>query len=406
MAWLEFGLSNALAATALAAVALVVTRSTRRPQLAFVVWLLVLAKLLVPPLVSVPLASLRSAPPPSDESVLEGCPSEPCMVAADAMREPLPEAPANTVDASAADHSEFPAPRLPESSLEPVTRMFAFSPPTLIFAAWVLGSTLWLVVAATRIGRFRRTLSYAEQASPALQREVQILAERLGVRRVPEVRLVKRRIPPLVWAMFGAPVILLPAGLLRILSPMQRATLLVHELAHLKRRDHLARMLELAALGLYWWHPVVWWARRNVERAAEQCCDAEVVAHMPDAAGAYACALLATVDFLSEARPPMPLLASGFSQAVHVKRRMEMILKANPTRRSTWPVRLVLVAFALVVLPLSLRALWAEPVQPSDEPAAESARESAAVSDDPKPKSGRVQPAVCFLGGGVIAASG
>ena len=59
MAWLEFGLSNALMATALAVVAQVVTRCMRRPQLAFIVWLLVLAKLLVPPLVSVPLPTLR-----------------------------------------------------------------------------------------------------------------------------------------------------------------------------------------------------------------------------------------------------------------------------------------------------------------------------------------------------------
>ena len=53
-AWLEIGLSNAAVATVLAIAALLVTRLSRRPELALMLWVLVLAKLLVPPLVSVP----------------------------------------------------------------------------------------------------------------------------------------------------------------------------------------------------------------------------------------------------------------------------------------------------------------------------------------------------------------
>jgi hypothetical protein len=58
--WLEFGLSNGVAATLLAVAVVLATRFDRRPQVAFVLWLLVLGKLLVPPVVGVPLASLRS----------------------------------------------------------------------------------------------------------------------------------------------------------------------------------------------------------------------------------------------------------------------------------------------------------------------------------------------------------
>jgi len=41
------------------------------------------------------------------------------------------------------------------------------------------------------------------------------------------------------------------------------------------------RRLELAALGLYWWHPAAWWARRELREAEEQRCDAGVVAALP-----------------------------------------------------------------------------------------------------------------------------
>ncbi len=56
--WLEIGLSNALLATGLAVLAVIVTRRMR-PQWALAVWLLVLLKLLMPPLWNAPLGSLR-----------------------------------------------------------------------------------------------------------------------------------------------------------------------------------------------------------------------------------------------------------------------------------------------------------------------------------------------------------
>ena len=58
--WFETGISNGVAATGLALVAWLVTRYCRRPRVAFVLWLLVLLKLVAPPLVELPVASLRS----------------------------------------------------------------------------------------------------------------------------------------------------------------------------------------------------------------------------------------------------------------------------------------------------------------------------------------------------------
>ena len=54
----------------------------------------------------------------------------------------------------------------------------------------------------------------------------------------------------------------------------EQDAVLAHELAHLKRRDHWVRRLEAIVLGLYWWYPGAWWARRQLERAEEECCDA------------------------------------------------------------------------------------------------------------------------------------
>src|SRR5258708_3127674 len=65
------------------------------------------------------------------------------------------------------------------------------------------------------------------------------------------------------------PRLLLPAELWRGLNETQRDTLLLHELAHLRRRDHLVRWLELLVVGLYWWHPAAWWAIASLRQAEE-----------------------------------------------------------------------------------------------------------------------------------------
>ena len=89
-----------------------------------------------------------------------------------------------------------------------------------------------------------------------------VLAARLGLRRRPDLRLADGSVPPLLWSIGGRPLILLPCGLLEVLDAAGR--LVAHELAHFRRRDHWVRWLEAVVLAVYWWHPVAWWARRNV----------------------------------------------------------------------------------------------------------------------------------------------
>jgi hypothetical protein len=155
----------------------------------------------------------------------------------------------------------------------------------------------------------------------------------------------------MIWAPAGRPRLLFPVVLLDRLDEGQRATLLVHELAHVCRRDHWVRFVELVVSALYWWHPVVWWARREIHEAEEQCCDAWVVATFTDAGRAYALALLQTVAFFSQARVPLPAAASGIGQVSHLRRRLTMILQGK-TPRSLSRLGWVAVCAAGLLLPL------------------------------------------------------
>jgi hypothetical protein len=155
-------------------------------------------------------------------------------------------------------------------------------------------------------------------------------------------------------------------------------TLLLHELAHLRRGDHWVRGLELLATGLFWWHPVVWLARRELREAEEQCCDAWVVWALPGAARAYATALVEAVDYLSEARPALPPVASGFGHVHLLKRRLTMILRGTTPRALTWGGLLAVLGLGAVLLPFLPNIAQAEP-QSAPRPPAD------VQDDDPRP---------------------
>ena len=220
-----------------------------------------------------------------------------------------------------------------------------------LLVLWLAGTAGWSALALRRTRCFGRLLRFAEPAPDWLREEVATLAGRLGLRRAPTVWLVPGRLPPMLWALGGAPRLLLPAGLLESLTPQQRATLLLHELAHLRRRDHWVRVLEILVTGLFWWHPVVWWARRELREAEEQCCDAWVVWALPGAGRTYATALLECLDFLSDAPAPLPLGASGLGHTDDLKRRLTMIVRGTTPRRLTWGGTLALLVLGGLLLP-------------------------------------------------------
>jgi hypothetical protein len=174
--------------------------------------------------------------------------------------------------------------------------------------------------------------------------------------------MTSRTLPPLVWSIGRRPRLILPSGLFARLGREAQATILAHELAHIRRGDHLVRILELAATTIFWWHPVVWWAIRQLHELEELCCDGRVLELVPDRPRTYAAALVDTLEFLSERpRTPVPL-PTAIDSVGSLSRRIHMLAQARTTRLSA-PIAAIiggLVAFPLVV------AFAADPQQKSD----------------------------------------
>ena len=104
--------------------------------------------------------------------------------------------------------------------------------------------------------------------------------------------------------------------------------------------------------GLFWWHPIVWIARREIEVSEEHCCDAWVVAQFPDQPRRYTEALLDTIDFLSEDRPRVVPVASGLGQVPFLRERMRLIMLGVAPKSMSGTTRLAVLTTAAFCLPL------------------------------------------------------
>src|SRR5271157_3918706 len=287
-------LADAIAATVLAILVAVITRVVRHPPLAHFLWLLVLLKLVTPPLRSFEIPIPRTVPAEETSAATQSSVSVIADVGTAGRAAAEQELPVN-FDRAGPDREKSgelsevpavlpppvgldlpllaktlqtsnrpealdgragslaPAVPLPERGIEsgimprdPITSTPWSWESSLQVAGWVwlAGSTLWFAVAALRVMRFERCRREAELDPASLQAETRRLAREMGLARCPAICVVQGRLPPLLWAMTGQATILLPALLLEQMPPSQQAMVVAHEMAHFARRDHWFRWLE------------------------------------------------------------------------------------------------------------------------------------------------------------------
>jgi beta-lactamase regulating signal transducer with metallopeptidase domain len=396
------GLTNALCAAGLVLIVAGLTvLCRRRPALVHGLWILVLLKFLVPSFYPIEIPGWYASPPPAASRAPVDIQknSDPLIraeTAPSAFEEPSPDAfpidnpPSDVIDSPPVEDLHPPSPA-PATISESVA--WDLSWKHAVGVVWLVGSLTWSVVAGIRIIQFRRILRLAQSADQEVQDRVQELARRLGLSNCPTVTFVAAPIAPMLWALGRSPRLLIPSHLWERLTEDQRDTLLVHELAHLRRGDHWVRRLELLVLAIYWWHPGVWWARRALREAEEECCDAWVVWALPRAGHSYAVALVETLEFLSHSRPLLPLGASGVEPMRFLKRRLAMIVRAQtPRAMSRWTV-LAVVGIGAILLPLlPIPAQQLKSDQGDDESSPSASGQAQASGEAQQPTDGAGQP--------------
>jgi bla regulator protein blaR1 len=340
-----FAAHNTAVAVIFALFVYALTRFWRNPAVAHLLWLLVLLKLAAPPVMPVDWSALRwpgsthaREPTAADELRVEWQKAE---SHSGFVYEPIPP---STAPASATGIFE----RDFVGSIRPYWSRGRLG----LLWLWVGGAAVCALVAATRIVRFERLLRDTLPASERLQRLVREIAGKLNVRQVPGLRYVECVHVPMLWSLGRRPTIVLPMRLLSQFDDQEAAMILAHELAHLRRRDHWVRAVELIVSIVYWWNPLVWVIRRPLHQAEDLCCDGWVRWAFPDCARRYAEVVLKTAESLSASQVGARLLpASPFLRSLSLKARIEMILQSRFAPRVSLRSKLVIALIAFLVLP-------------------------------------------------------
>ena len=368
---LQVGLTNALVAGLMALVLLALGGVLRkRSALMRALCLLILIKLVTPPLVPlrVPMRFLYDAPAAQSGEV-DPRPATTMLGNDGALGTAASAGLETTATRPLALAARNSAPSVFDRFLSAVAGRIRALPWALwLGVVWIGGTVAYLMLTLVRFVRFRRLLRVARPIDGALAREANGLVRRLGLARSPEILTVRGRLSPLLWALSRRPKVVLPADLLERIDHDSRLALIAHELAHLRRRDHWVRVLEVAVTAIHWWNPVVWWVRGRLQEAEEECCDAWVVWAMPAAAERYASSLVTTMGFLSHTGFALPPAASGARHFESLKRRLTMIMTDSTPRKISTAGRLALVLVALAMLPFLPMAAGA-PESPAPEPA-------------------------------------
>lgn len=147
----------------------------------------------------------------------------------------------------------------------------------------------------------------------------------LPVEATPRIRLLASdRIETPLAAGFWNPAILFPAELAQKLSTEELRHILVHESAHIARRDQWTNLFGKILQAVCWPHPLVAIILNRIEVEREHACDDWVVSSTGHPVS-YAKSLARLVEVTIAGKQPM-LAASMIGQGPRVSKRVEMLL--------------------------------------------------------------------------------
>ncbi|QDV51193.1 M56 family metallopeptidase [Gimesia fumaroli] len=219
---------------------------------------------------------------------------------------------------------------------------------------WVTGSLTVLVKSLRSIWSFSKLLQLTVPVSSDVQAVISEIANQIGLKKVPTVRVLTATIPPLVWSGLRNTMVVLPRDLSAMEEPITRDLLLAHEFAHLQRRDYLTRWLELATAVLWWWCPLFWLARYRLRAAEESACDTRVLQLWPERADEYAKAIVETVAFIANAQKQPELATGGSGSVRQLKSRLKLIERNRSNVASGFASPLLILLLAILSCPLLL----------------------------------------------------
>lgn len=298
-------------------------------------WIGVMTAALALPLIAafVPAVELPWLPQPAVQlSSLDDAPSVVATTPDDAKTPPFSRV--SAIDAAGA----------PSGAASPLS---SISLTQMLVACWFAIAALLVIRVGLAHARAARLLRGCTAPSAALTASLDAVAGELGV-TAPRLRIAASGMMPAVIGTLR-PSVVLPQDAESWTAERLRLVLL-HECAHVRRRDGLLQVIANVATAAYWWHPLAWVAKRGAVRERELACDDLVIA-CGTPGDQYAEHLIDIARSLKSSRQPA-LAALAMARPSELEGRLIALLEERP--RSARPARalgaVVLLAAAVVGL--------------------------------------------------------
>lgn len=202
-------------------------------------------------------------------------------------------------------------------------------------AFWaVLFAAFWIVIAIIALARLTVGIlqvrairkSCAELPLEELEAPLREVFAEMGGRRVRLLISENARVPAAIG--FGNPAIILPAWALQELPADELKPILIHEMAHLRRRDDWTNLLQKSMRAVLFFHPAVWWIDTRLSMEREMACDDAVIAATGNAP-AYAGSLIGLLE-RGCTRTGWKLAQAAVERAKQAAVRIARILESGP----------------------------------------------------------------------------
>jgi beta-lactamase regulating signal transducer with metallopeptidase domain len=356
---------SAVKGTALLMLAGIAAMILRRDSAAtrHLMWLLAIVAMLVVPVLSAMLPQWRVLPawagvspktvvavtsPPAIATPVESAVEAPRNSAVVDVQQPVATAHQPAAEVPDSQH----APAIAKVITEPLARSWNWI--DLLPLAWAIGFgvlIMRLLAARLMLWNFRRqsTMVGLSTRNPKATDDPLVSALegaclQLGVRRSVTLLIHPDKAIPVVWGIFRC-YLLLPAAAWEW-SDEQLRSVLLHELAHVKRRDAIAQLLTQIACALHWFNPLVWLAAWRIGSERERACD-DLVLASGVRASVYAGHLLDVVATLSSTRWTQTC-GLAMARKSSLEGRLVAVLSKNLNRRGV-SVALAAIALAMTV---------------------------------------------------------
>ena len=327
----------------------------------------------IPWRIAVPLAVAPNAPRAQQ---LDNSGGAPPTVTTDAAEAVAPSVP--TQDALVAASSASVSDPLPDSP----SRI-----PTYVLIVWSAGVLVLLVRLARSIVSVNRIIASAGPCDDeSLVSQVYTLGKRIGVKQPVELLEADNITIPFTAGILR-PVIVLP-NVTRDWSAEKQEAVLLHELAHVARRDLWTSLAAHVACAVHWFNPLVWVAARRLRIEGEKACD-DAVLRFGTRASDYADQLLQVVRDTKIRWAPTVAVAMARKSAF--EGRLLAILSPE-TNRGRLTMRIATpVAVGVSLIALTIAAMRPGSAVAQENPSTASAADSLTIQDTVKQSRQRTQ---------------